>query len=134
MTEIKNRKPAPNVSIGVAIESERDEIVKLYGADCQTTTAMVNGQRVKVQPKNHLFFGDAKESDSTYVRRGYVPVKDDKGGHVNHRGDKLWKCPQEVHQKRVDASAQKHNAQMSGVMKTSVDGREINDSMSAPGD
>lgn len=134
MSEISNRKAAPKVSVDVAIESEREELVKLYGSDCEASTAMVNGKLEKVAPKNHLFFGDANESDNTYVRRGYVPVKDDNGDHVNHRGDKLWKCPQKLHQKRADMSAKKHNAQMSSVMKTSVDGRELNDSMSAPGD
>ena len=109
----RQRKEAPLVEVRDHSESdERGQIVRLYAPECLDNYERRNVQRGRViersrKPSNefHAYFSDPAVPDSYYLRRGYEAVKDEKGEHVTHKGDKLWRIKTAVVQKDFDRAA-----------------------------
>lgn len=123
------RKIAPVEMVDYSRTDERGELVRMYAPECieRKERSVKRDHMGRVTSRTnvainewHSYFGDPSVPDSFYLRRGYEAVKDEKGTHVTHKGDKLWKIKTAVVQKDFDRAAQESKELLDAAQEVNV--------------
>jgi len=91
----EKRKQAPELFVAGVHSDERKELVARYAPECVNPVYNPQSRLPRQFAEFHAFFClEAKAS--LWAHKGYIPVFDENGLHVQHEGDVLFKIPREM--------------------------------------